>query len=52
MKKHPDAVSRWVSQGAALRIEDRELAETMDDLDMRLSERSLEEVASRAKLMD
>jgi hypothetical protein len=51
-KKHPDAVSRWVSQGAASRIEDEEFAGTTDDLDIRLSEQTGEEVARGTRLMD
>ena len=52
MNKHPDAVSRWVSRGAALRSEDPESAQTIDDLDVRLSQRALEEVSKGTRLME
>jgi hypothetical protein len=52
MNKHPDAVSRWVRRGAALRAEDPEFAQTIDDLDLRLSQRTLEEVSKGTRLMD
>ena len=44
LRKHPDAVSRWVREGAQRRSRDPESADAMDDLDARLSERVLEGV--------
>jgi REP element-mobilizing transposase RayT len=44
MRKHPDAVSRWVREGARRRSRDREFSDAMDDLDVRLSREAIDRV--------
>jgi len=41
LRKHPDAVSRWVREGAQRRSTDREFSNAMDDLDVRLSREAI-----------
>lgn len=44
LRKHPDAVSRWVREGAQRRSTDREFSNAMDDLDVRLSREAIDRV--------
>ena len=44
LRKHPDAVSRWVREGARLRSSDPEFSDAMDDLDLRLSKEAINRV--------
>ena len=44
LRKHPDAVSRWVREGAQRRSRDSEFSDAMDDLDERLSREAIDRV--------
>ncbi len=52
LRKHPDAVSRWVREGAQRRSGDPAFADAMDDLDVRLSQRALEAVREASGSVD
>ena len=44
LRKHPDAVSLWVREGAQRRSRDPEFSGAMDDLDERLGREAIDRV--------
>jgi REP element-mobilizing transposase RayT len=49
LRKHPDAVSRWVREGAQRRLTDPEFSNAMDDLDVRLRREAIDRVRRNAR---
>ena len=49
LRKHPDAVSRWVREGAERRLTDAEFSNAVNDLDVRLSREAIDRVRRGAR---